>query len=252
MQFPKGFVWGAAAASYQVEGATHDDGRGLSVWDMYCRTPGKVWDGHTGDVGCDHYHRWNDDVALMKDIGLMAYRLSVAWPRIQPTGAGVANAKGLAFYDRLVDELLAAGIEPWITLFHWDYPYDLYLRGGWLNPDSPAWFADYTRVVVDKLSDRVSHWMTLNEPACFIGLGHQAGEHAPGLKLGFPEVLQATHHVLLAHGKSVQTIRAHARKKPVVGFAPNGHIVAAATDLPADCKRRLKSVAGGGPIVQHP
>jgi beta-glucosidase len=234
MTFPKDFVWGAAAASYQVEGAVCEDGRGLSVWDMMCRNPGKVWSGHTGEIGCDHYHRWQEDVELMKAIGLQAYRLSIAWPRILPEGTGKVNPKGLAFYDRLVDALLAAGIQPWVTLFHWDFPYDLYLRGGWLNPDSPQWFADYTQVIVDQLSDRVQHWMTLNEPACFIGLGLQTGEHAPGDRLGFAEVLRAGHHALLAHGQSVQVIRARARRLPSVGFAPCGGIVAPASDTAAD------------------
>lgn len=234
MSFPQKFVWGAAAASYQVEGAACEDGKGLSVWDMMCRTPGKVWSGHTGDVSCDHYHRWREDVAIMKDMGLKAYRLSLAWPRILPAGTGCVNAKGLAFYDRLVDELLTAGIQPWVTLFHWDYPYELYTRGGWLNPDSPAWFEDYSRVVVEALSDRVAHWMTLNEPACFIGLGLLTGDHAPGDKLGFPEVLRATHHTLLAHGRAVQVIRERARQKPCIGFAPCGGIVAPASEAPAD------------------
>jgi beta-glucosidase len=234
MSFPKGFAWGAAAASYQVEGAAHEEGRGLSVWDMMCRTPGKVWDGQTGDVGCDHYHHWKEDVGLMKDIGLMAYRLSISWPRVIPAGTGTVNSKGLAFYDRLIDALLAAGIQPWVTLFHWDYPYELYTRGGWLSPDSPDWFAEYTRVVVDKLSDRVKHWMTLNEPACFIGLGLQNGDHAPGMKMGFPEVLRASHYTLIAHGKSVEVIRARARQKPIVGMAPCGGISAPATESKAD------------------
>ncbi|HXK20504.1 MAG TPA: family 1 glycosylhydrolase, partial [Polyangiaceae bacterium] len=207
-QFPKGFVWGAAAASYQIEGAVKQDGRGDSVWDMFCRKPDAVWNGHTGDVACDHYNRYREDVALMKELGLQAYRLSVAWPRIQPTGVGAPNAAGLDFYDRLVDALLAAGITPWVTLFHWDFPLDLYHRGGWLNRDSADWFADYTTHVVSRLSDRVKHWMTLNEPQVYIGAGHHEGRHAPGDKLAFKEVLLAGHHTLLAHGKSVQAIRA--------------------------------------------
>lgn len=234
MPFPKGFVWGAASASYQVEGAVGEGGRGLSVWDMMCRTPGKIWDGQAGDVACDHYRRWREDVAIMRDIGLKGYRFSIAWPRIMPSGTGAVNAKGVAFYDRLVDALLEAGVQPWVTLFHWDYPYELYTRGGWLNPDSPEWFADYACVVVDKLSDRVGHWMTLNEPACFIGMGLQTGELAPGDKLGFPEVLRAAHHTLLAHGKAVQVIRAHARRKPIVGFAPCGKVTAPAGGSKAD------------------
>jgi len=234
VSFRKDFVWGAAAASYQIEGAAFEDGKGLSVWDMYCRQEGRIFEGHTGEVACDHYHRYAEDVALMKQMGLAAYRLSICWPRVLPAGVGAVNAKGLEFYDRLVDELLAAGIEPWVTLFHWDYPYELYCRGGWLSPESSDWFAEYTRVVVDALSDRVSHWMTLNEPQCFIGLGHDDDMHAPGVKLGFAEVLRACHNVLLSHGKAVQVIRAHGKKPSIVGYAPVAGVVAPATNDPAD------------------
>ena len=234
MSFPKDFVWGAAAASYQVEGAAYEDGKGLSVWDMMCRQPGKIWEGNTGDVTCDHYHRYQEDARLMGEIGLKAYRLSVCWPRVLPEGVGKINQKGLEFYDRLIDALLENGVQPWVTLFHWDYPYALYLRGGWLNRDSSDWFAEYTKVIVDKLSDRVSNWMTLNEPQVFIGLGHQSGEHAPGLQLGFSEVLLAAHNSLLAHGKAVQVIRARAKTKPTVGLAPVGITTVPATDSAAD------------------
>ena len=234
MSFPKDFVWGAAAASYQVEGAWDEDGKGLSVWDMLTRQPGKVWEGHTGNVACDHYHRYKEDVGLMRELGLHAYRLSISWPRVLPQGTGSVNKAGLAFYDRLIDELLANGIEPWVTLFHWDYPYDLFQRGGWLNPDSPKWFADYTAIVVDRLSDRVTHWMTLNEAQCFIGLGHQTDNGAPGLKLGMAEVLLAAHHVLMAHGMAVQTIRARAIKKSQVGWAQVGVAYFPATDSQTD------------------
>lgn len=234
MSFPTDFAWGAATASYQIEGAAFEDGRGWSVWDMFCRKDGAVYQGQNGDIACDHYHRYQEDVAIMKDLGLNAYRLSLAWPRIMPKGAGAVNAKGLDFYNRLVDELLAANITPYITLFHWDYPYSLYCRGGWLNPQSPEWFADYTKVVMDALSDRVTHWMTLNEPQCFIGLGHQSGVHAPGDQLGLTQVLRAAHHTLLAHGKSVQVIRAHAKSPARVGFAPVGVVVIPATDRPED------------------
>ena len=220
--FPENFTWGTAAASYQIEGAATEDGRGLSVWDMLCRRPGRIFSGQNGNVACDHYHRYKEDVALMRDLGVKAYRLSTSWPRILPEGTGAVNAKGLEFYDKLVDELLAAGIEPWITLFHWDFPYELYCRGGWLNPDSSKWFADYTKIVVDQLSDRVAHWFTLNEPQCFIGLGMQDGIHAPGDRLGNHEVLRAAHHTLLAHGRAVQVIRAHAKKPPLIGWAPVG------------------------------
>ncbi|MCX6030616.1 MAG: GH1 family beta-glucosidase [Chloroflexi bacterium] len=234
MSFPKGFIWGAASASYQVEGAAFEDGKGLSVWDMFCRKEGAIWNGQSGEVACDHYHRYREDVALMKELGLQAYRLSISWPRVLPHGTGAVNPKGLDFYDRLVDELLAAGIEPWVTLFHWDHPYDLYCRGGWLNPYSSDWFADYTAVVADALSDRVTHWMTHNEPACFIGLGLQDGRHAPGDKLGFGQVLWATHNALLGHGKAVQTLRARARRPLQIGLAYNGPVVVPASDRPAD------------------
>lgn len=220
MNFPKNFTWGAAAASYQIEGAAREEGKGLSVWDMMCEQPGRIWEGHTGNTACDHYHHYKEDVRLMKEIGLQAYRLSVSWPRVLPAGVGKINARGLAFYDRLVDELLNAGIAPWVTLFHWDFPYELYSKGGWLNRDSAEWFADYTSIIVDRLSDRVSHWMTLNEPQCFVGLGMEFGIHAPGDKLGTKEVLRASHHVLLAHGRSVQVIRSAAKTPPTIGWAP--------------------------------
>lgn len=234
ISFPEGFTWGAAAASYQIEGGWNEDGKGLSVWDMFTRQKGRVWEEHSGNIACDHYHRYQQDVALMRQIGLDAYRMSISWPRVLPSGLGRVNEAGFAFYDRLVDELLENGIRPWVTLFHWDFPHELFLRGGWLNPDSPKWFAEYTATVVDRLSDRVSHWMTLNEPQCFVGLGHLAGEHAPGLKLGMHEVLLATHHVLLAHGMGVQTIRAHAKSKPVVGWAPVGSFYYPVTESPED------------------
>ncbi|MHB9023341.1 MAG: GH1 family beta-glucosidase [Armatimonadota bacterium] len=234
MRFPQGFVWGAAAASYQIEGAVDADGKGPSVWDVFCRRPDAVWRGHSGDVACDHYHHYREDIALMREIGLQAYRLSISWPRVLPEGAGATNPAGLDFYDRLIDELLGAGITPYITLFHWDYPHALYCRGGWLNRESADWFADYTRVVVEKLSDRVQHWMTFNEPQCFIGLGHLLGVNAPGVKLSFPEVLRAAHHVLLAHGKAVQTIRAAAKRPAQVGYAPVGVVKMPVTESPAD------------------
>ncbi|MBV9864376.1 MAG: beta-glucosidase [Abitibacteriaceae bacterium] len=250
MSFPKEFVWGAAAASYQIEGAAREDGKGLSVWDMLCRKPGAIWSGHSGDVACDHYHRYPEDIGLMQQIGLYAYRLSLSWPRIMPDGVGTVNDAGLAFYDRLIDALLAANITPYVTLFHWDYPYELYCRGGWLNRDSSDWFAEYTAVVVDKLSDRVRHWMTLNEPQCFIGLGHSTGEHAPGVKLPFAEVLRAGHNSLLAHGKAVQTIRAHSKQPCEIGYAPVGVVKMPASDAPEDievARQAMFSVTNKGP-----
>lgn len=216
MKFAKDFIWGAATSSYQIEGAAYRDGGGKSVWDMLAQQPGKIANGDTGEFACDHYNRYREDVALMSDIGLQAYRFSISWPRVLPEGTGRVNQRGLDFYSQLVDELLEKNISPWITLFHWDFPYALFCRGGWLNRDSADWFADYTALLVDKLSDRVSHWSTLNEPQCFIGLGHQEGNHAPGLKMGISEVLLAGHNALRAHGKSVQVIRAYAKNRSVV------------------------------------
>src|SRR3954463_16283524 len=180
MSFPKNFVWGAAAAAYQIEGGALADGRGLSIWDSFTREPGRIFDQHNGDVACDHYHRWEEDVALMKEIELKAYRLSIAWPRIQPTGVGAPNDKGLAFYDRLIDALLAAGITPWVTLYHWDLPLALQDLGGWPHRLTADAFAAYTDVVTRRLSDRVRHWITLNEPWCSAFLGYFTGDHAPG------------------------------------------------------------------------
>jgi len=219
MSFSGDFVWGAAAASYQIEGGWQDDGKGPSVWDMFVHQPGTVFNGDTGDVACDHYHRYAEDVALMKEIGLHAYRLSIGWPRVLPEGIGRINEAGLAFYDRLIDSLLAANITPYVTLFHWDYPYALFCRGGWLNPDSPQWFADYTEVIVNRLSDRVRHWMPLNEPPVFVDVGHRVGRHAPGLKMAEAEIVRMAHNVLLAHGRAVQVIRAEAKLAPQVGTA---------------------------------
>lgn len=222
MTFPKDFVWGAAAASYQIEGSTQGvDGCADSIWDMVCRKGSFIKRGDTGFVACDHYHRFESDVALMKQLGLKAYRLSIMWPRVIPDGTGEVNEAGLQFYDNLIDCLLEAGIEPWVTLFHWDYPLALFHRGGWLNDDSSDWFAQYTRVIVDRFSDRVSRWITLNEPACFVGHGHQFGTHAPGLRLSLKKVNRAWHNALLAHGKAVKVIRDHAKTTPCIGAAPN-------------------------------
>lgn len=247
-EFSENFTWGAAAASYQIEGAAYEDGKGLSVWDMMCRQPGKIFSGHTGEVACDHYHRYEEDVALMKEIGLQAYRLSLSWPRILPEGTGNPNEKGLDFYDRLIDALLEAGIEPYVTLFHWDFPYALFCRGGWLNADSPAWFGKYAETVAKRLSDRVSNWITLNEPQVYIDFGHRKGEHAPGLKYGFAEVLRAAHHTLLAHGRAVQAIREHAVKPPWIGWAPVGAGALPATESEADIAAARKATLA---ITEH-
>ncbi len=233
MPFKSDFQWGVATASYQIEGSPYLAGGGRSVWDMFCERPNAILDGSNGDVACDHYNRYREDVALMGELGIPNYRLSIAWPRVIPGGLGNVSQEGLGFYDRLVDELLAKGIKPHVTLFHWDLPYELYLRGGWLNRDIVEQFADYTRVVAERLGDRVASWMTLNEPQCVLGLGQVEGKHAPGDKLNIKEVLLGSHHALLAHGRAVQEIRAvvpNAR----VGWAPVGVLSTPYTDGPED------------------
>ncbi|GIJ68280.1 GH1 family beta-glucosidase [Virgisporangium ochraceum] len=206
--FPPGFTWGVSTASYQIEGAVAEGGRGTSVWDTFAHTPGRTKDGDTGDVACDHYHRYPEDVRLMADLGVGAYRFSVAWPRVQPTGGGKANADGLDFYDRLVDALAARGISPLVTLFHWDLPQPLEDAGGWLNRDTAARFAEYADLVAERLKDRVGLWITLNEPVIVTSLGYVLGVHAPG-RAGAENALPSVHHQLLAHGLATAAIRRH-------------------------------------------
>jgi beta-glucosidase len=204
--FPSGFLWGASTSSYQIEGAVDADGRGRSIWDVFSHTPGRIKGGDNGDVACDHYHRWRDDIAVLARAGFTAYRFSTAWPRILPNGDGAVEPRGLDFYDRLVDELIAHRIVPWLCLYHWDLPQALQERGGWLNRDIAGIFADYARVVVRRLGDRVKHWATFNEPNVHALFGHGEGGHAPGLK-GLPNMLAAIHHQNLAHGRAVQALR---------------------------------------------
>jgi beta-glucosidase len=232
--FPQNFCWGAASAAYQIEGAWNEDGKGPSVWDELSHQPGRVYAKHTGDIACDHYHRYAEDIGLMKQVGLQAYRFSVSWPRVLPAGVGAINEKGLDFYSRLVDGLLEAGIQPWVTLFHWDFPMDLYQRGGWLNRDSVEWFGEYAAILAQRLGDRVKHWITLNEPQCFIVLGHRDGYHAPGDKLGAKQTWRAMHHSLMAHGRAVQAIRANSPQPCHIGYAPNMNAKMPFTESPAD------------------
>ena len=220
LEFPAGFVWGGATAAYQIEGAWDADGKGWSVWDQMVRWPGKVRGGSTGESACDHYHRVDEDLDLIQRIGLGAYRFSISWPRVVPNGVGPPNERGLAFYDRLIDGLLTRGIEPWVTLFHWDFPLALQQRGGWLNPSSPKWFAEYTELAARRFGDRVRFWLTLNEPQVFVRLGHVLGWHAPGLKLPPDDIARVVHHVLLAHGLSARALREHCRESPRIGWAP--------------------------------
>jgi beta-glucosidase len=216
-RFPRHFIWGAATASYQIEGAAHEDGRGSSIWDDFAATPGETYQSHNGEVAADHYHRIEEDTNLMVQLGLSAYRFSIAWPRILPSGRGSINQVGLDFYDRLVDTLLAKGIEPFATLYHWDLPSPLEQEGGWLNRATAYAFADYAEIVVRRLGDRVAHWITLNEPWCSAYLGYGIGTHAPGLS-DRQAAINAAHHLLLGHGLAVPRMRTHLPSTAQVGI----------------------------------
>lgn len=228
--FPAHFLWGAATSAYQIEGATHEDGRGPSIWDQYAATPGKTFQGETGDIATDHYHRVREDVALMAQLHLNAYRFSIAWPRILPQGTGAINERGLDFYERLVNTLLEYRITPVVTLYHWDLPLALHERGGWLNRDTALAFADYVEIVVKRLGDRVRWWTTLNEPWCSAYLGYGTGHNAPGMT-DMQSAFIAGHHLLLAHGLALPRLRAHARQAQV-GITLNPIPIYAVDDQP--------------------
>ncbi len=234
--FRNDFIWGTATSSYQIEGAAFEEGKGLSVWDVFCEKESAIFEANNGNIACDHYHKYKNDIAIMKEIGIKAYRFSISWPRVMPDGEGIINEKGLDFYSNLVDFLLENGIEPHITLFHWDFPFELYKKGGWLNDNSPEWFAQFTKVVVQRLSDRVKNWFTINEPQCFIGAGHVMGVHAPGVKMGLREYFAASHNALLAHGRAVQTIRQYSKSSCKIGYAPVGMVKIPQTNSEADIK----------------
>lgn len=222
MGFRKDFKWGAATSAYQIEGAAFEDGKGWNIWDVFCKEENRVYGGHTGETACDHYHRFGEDIALMKQIGIRAYRFSINWARVLPNGYGEVNEAGLRFYDELIDGLCAAGIEPYITLYHWELPYQIYLRGGWMNGEIIDWFGAYAALIVKRYSDRVKYYFTLNEPQCFIGLGFLDGVHAPGLKVPVRDTFIMAHNVLKAHGMAVKQMRAAARQDIQIGYAPTG------------------------------
>ena len=219
LSFPPDFRWGCATAAYQIEGAVKEDGRGPTDWDIFSHTPGKVFGNANGDVACDSYHRYREDTQLLKNLGVKNYRMSIAWSRIFPEGRGRVNPKGVDYYNRVIDDLLANGIEPYVTLFHWDLP--AALPGGWQNRDTAKAFADYAGFMAGKLSDRVHNFMTVNELRCFTDQGYVEGIKAPGLKLSRAEGNQVRHHGVLGHGLAVQAIRAHARAGTQVGIADN-------------------------------
>ena len=231
-RFPPNFVFGVASSAYQIEGAADEDGRGPSIWDTFSHTPGRTMNGETGDVACDHYHRWRDDVALMRELGVGSYRFSISWSRVLPEGVGAVNEKGLDFYDALVDGLLAAGITPLPTLYHWDLPQALYDRGGWTSPEAPAWFAEYAGVMARRLGDRVTRWLTLNEPQVFAFEGHAYGGHAPGMQ-DWPTALRVADGALRGHAAAAERIRATVGGAEI-GVALNLNNVEPASDADED------------------
>jgi beta-glucosidase len=231
-QFPSDFIWGAATAAFQVEGASREDGRSESVWDRFCATPGKVRNGDTGEIACDFYHRYRDDIGLMRELGIDAFRFSIAWPRILPEGRGRVNQAGLDFYDRLVDELLGNGIAPYATLFHWDTPQCLEDEGGWPERSTVDAFCEYVEAVAARLGDRVGHWITHNEPWVVTWLGYGGGNHAPG-RASDAEALATAHHLLLSHGRAVEILRSHSPHAEI-GITLNIDHAYPASDDPAD------------------
>ncbi len=254
LEFPQDFLFGSATASYQIEGAAREDGRGPSIWDTFSHTPGKIVNGDTGDVADDHYHRLDEDLDLMKSLGLEAYRFSIAWPRIQPTGSGKANEKGLDFYSRLVDGLLARGIRPIATLYHWDLPQALEDKGGWTNRDTAYRFAEYAAIVGEALGDRVPVWTTLNEPWCSAYLGYGSGAHAPGITSPLA-ALTAVHHLNLAHGLALAALRGVVSKADVqYSVTLNFHVIRPADDETApEAVRRIDALANRaftGPMLR--
>jgi beta-glucosidase len=234
--FPQDFVWGSATSAYQIEGAVNEDGRGESIWDRFAKTASHIEDGSNGSIACDHYHRWRDDIRLMQELGHRAYRFSVAWPRVCPTGRAPVNEKGLDFYSRLVDGLLDAGITPYLTLYHWDLPQALQDEDGWARRDTAAAFAQYANIVSRRLGDRVKHWITHNEPWCASMVAYEKGHHAPGLRDG-RAALAASHHLLLSHGLAVEIIRGNAPASEI-GITLNLSPAIPASDDAADADAR--------------
>ena len=226
------FIWGVATSSYQIEGAANEDGRGQSIWDTFCKVPGKVANFDNGDIACDHYHRFKEDLDLMKWMGVKAYRFSVAWPRVIPDGVGRVNEMGLDFYDRLIDSLLEREIAPWLTMYHWDLPEALQLRGGWNNREVVEWFGEYGEVLTSRFGDRVKNWMTLNEPLCSAWLGHLYGDMAPGIK-DLQTALNVSHNLLMSHGLACQVIRSNVSEANV-GIVINVTPAVPATDSQVD------------------
>jgi beta-glucosidase len=237
--FPADFGWGVSTSSYQIEGAVDEGGRGQSIWDTYSHEPGRTARGETGDVSCDHYHHWQEDLDLMANLGVSVYRFSIAWPRVMPSGKGPLNEEGVDFYSRLVDGLLERGIMPFPTLYHWDLPQALEDEGGWVNRDTAQRFAEYATAMFERLGDRVDHWLTHNEPWVTAFMGYIGNAKAPGVYNDWPRALRVSHHLLLSHGLAVQALRASKTPSAKIGLAPNLHPTQPLTDSPEDVKAAL-------------
>ena len=242
MSYQKDFAWGCATSSYQIEGAYNEDGKGLNIWDVFCQDKGRVFEGHTGNIACDHYHLFKKDVELMASLGLKAYRFSINWARVLPEGTGRINEKGVAFYNELIDCLLAHNITPYITLYHWELPYELHKQGGWLNPNIVEWFGEYAALVSERFSDRVTNYFTINEPQVFIGLGYITGEHAPGLKCTLTDQLIMHQNVLKAHGRAVQKLREKAHQPIKIGIAPTSSMCYPKTESKEDIEAARQAI----------
>jgi len=252
LRFPDGFLWGAATAAYQIEGAPDEDGKGLSIWDTFSHTPGKVFHGETGDVACDSYHRYPEDIAMLQRLGVGAYRFSLSWPRIQPDGRGAVNPKGIDYYNRLIDGLLEKGITPVITLYHWDLPQPLQDKGGWATRDITEIFADYAGRAGEAFGDRVHRWITVNEPWVVAHVGYRDGRHAPGIK-DPKQAVAANHHLLLAHGRAVTALRASSPSPAQVGITLNLAVVRPVSPAAADLAAELDARHNGaylGPLLR--
>lgn len=244
MGFCEDFSWGVATSSYQIEGAAYEDGKALNIWDVFCKEEGRIFGSHTGDVACDHYHRFREDVEIMKQLGVKSYRFSINWARVLPDGTGKVNERGVRFYNELIDELCLAGIEPFITLYHWELPYTLYKKGGWMNREIVNWFGEYARLVAERFSDRVTHYFTLNEPQCFVGLSFLEGVHAPGVKGPVRDTFEMSHNVLMSHGMAVKMLREYAKQDIQIGYAPTGTMSYPDSDRPEDIEAARSHLFG--------
>lgn len=242
MSFKKDFIWGAATAAYQIEGAYNEDGKGLNIFDTFCKIPGRILNNDNGEIACDHYHRMKEDVSLMKKIGIKAYRFSVSWSRILPEGTGRINPEGIRFYNELIDELLKNGIEPYVTLYHWDMPLALDKKGGWRNPEVVKWFAEYAKIAAIHFSDRVKNFFTINEMGVIVGLGYQSGGLAPGMKLTEPELFEVMHNLLKAHGAGVAALRIYGKQKLNIGYAQCGCMNMPETEASDDIEAARRSM----------